>query len=59
MLRIKEDKSESSNRETKKAEDICKMAKKKKQKKTTKVGVRVRPAVLVALKTNDGRKSTV
>ena len=29
MLQIKEDKSESSNRETRKAEDICKMAKKK------------------------------
>ena len=32
MLQIKEDKSESSNRETKKTEDNCKMAKKKSKK---------------------------
>ena len=36
--------------ETIKTEDICKMAKNKNKKKT-KVGLRVRPAMLVALKT--------
>ena len=36
--------------ETIKKEEICKMMKNKKTKKKTKVGLRVRPAMLVALK---------
>ena len=36
--------------ETIKKEEICKMMKNKKKKQKTKVGLRVRPAMLVALK---------
>ena len=41
--------------ETIKKEEICKMMKNKKTKKKTKVGLRVRPAMLVALKINQKR----